>query len=85
MASEKTSQLFWLQYGEAIRQKVGVGSGDKIFFLATEAQKGPLAGSNAPDAYTSQGLYNLGNNLLSTNNVFYSPSALHGYDEAIGL
>ncbi|KAI8194769.1 hypothetical protein KHU50_011450 [Colletotrichum sp. SAR 10_65] len=85
MASEKTSQLFWLQYGEAIRQKVGVGSGDKIFFLATEAQKGPLAGSNVPDAYTSQGLYNLGNNLLSTNNVFYSPSALHGYDEAIGL
>ncbi|KXH43604.1 hypothetical protein CNYM01_02743 [Colletotrichum nymphaeae SA-01] len=85
MASDKTSQLFWLQYGDAIRQKVGVGSGDKIFFLATETQKGPLAGNNIPDAYTAQGLYNLGNNLLSTNNVFYSPSALHGYDEAIGL
>ncbi|KAK7697310.1 hypothetical protein SLS64_013658 [Diaporthe eres] len=84
MSSDKTSQLFWLQYGDAIRQKVGVGSGDKLFFLANEAQKGPLAGNNIPDEYTYQGLYNIGNNLLSTDNVFYSPSALHGFDQAIG-
>ncbi|KAK1460813.1 hypothetical protein CMEL01_15110 [Colletotrichum melonis] len=85
MASDEVSQLFWLQYGDAIRQESGVRSDNKIFFLATEAQKGPLAGNNVPDAYTARGLYSLGNNLLSTNSVFYSPSALHGYDKAIGL
>ncbi|KAK1518701.1 uncharacterized protein CCOS01_11521 [Colletotrichum costaricense] len=85
MASDEVSQLFWLQYGDAIRQESGVRSDNKIFFLATEAQKGPLAGNNVPGAYTARGLYSLGNNLLSTNSVFYSPSALHGYDKAIGL
>ncbi|KAK1446567.1 hypothetical protein CCUS01_12315 [Colletotrichum cuscutae] len=85
MASDEVSQLFCIQYGDAIRQEVGVGSDNKIFFLATEAQEGPLAGNNVPDAYTARGLYNVGNNLLSTNSVFYSPSALHGYDKAIGL
>lgn len=84
MSSDKISQLFWLQYGDAIRQKVGAGSGDKLFFLANEAQKGPLAGNNIPNEYTYQGLYNIGNNLLSTDNVFYSPSSLHGFDQAIG-
>jgi hypothetical protein len=85
MASDKTSQLFWLQYGDAIRNKVGAGGGDRIFFLASEAQKGPVAGSYIPDAYTAQGIYNIANNLLATNNVYYSPSAQHGYDQALDL
>ncbi|KXH62987.1 hypothetical protein CSAL01_12952 [Colletotrichum salicis] len=52
MASDKTSQLFWLQYSDAIRQKVGVGSGDKQDLLSWQPkpQKGPLAGNNVPDA-----------------------------------
>lgn len=55
----------------------------EILFLATEAQKGPPAGDDVPDEYTYQGLFDIGNNLLATDNLFYNPSALHGYDEAL--
>ncbi|KAM0428832.1 hypothetical protein ACHAPT_006632 [Fusarium lateritium] len=83
-SADKNSLLFWLQYGDAIRNKVGVTpGGNKIFFLASEAQKGPLAGNDIPNEYTAQGLYDIANNLLSTGNVTYSPSALHGYDQAL--
>ncbi|KAF4974303.1 hypothetical protein FZEAL_8777 [Fusarium zealandicum] len=84
MSSDEINELFWLQYGDAIRREVGVGSDDNLFFLASEAQRGPLAGNNIPDRYTHQGLYNIGNNLLSTNNVFFNPSSTHGYDQALG-
>ncbi|RSL44901.1 hypothetical protein CEP53_011018 [Fusarium sp. AF-6] len=85
MSSDKTSELFWLEYGKAIKGKVpGAGEGSKIFFLANEAQKGPPAGTYVPDEYTAKGLYDLGNNLLATDNIYYSPSALHGFDQAIG-
>jgi len=80
--SDETSQLFWLQYGEAIRENAGVGS-DKMFFLSSEAQKGPLAGSYIPKEYTAAGLYAIANSNLSTDNVFYTPSARHGYDRAL--
>ena len=84
MSAEKDNQLFWLNYGDAVRAKAGVNLGSTgVFFLATEAQKGPPAGDDVPDEYTYQGLYDIGNNLLATDNLFYNPSALHGYDEAL--
>lgn len=85
MSSEKINNLFWLYYGQAIKDKAGANYGSTgAFFLATEAQKGPPAGDGIPDSYTYQGLYDFGNNLLAADNVFYNPSALHGYDQAIG-
>ncbi|TPX18943.1 uncharacterized protein E0L32_011336 [Thyridium curvatum] len=85
MSSDKINQLFWLYYGQAIKDKAGANFGKTgAFFLATEAQKGPVAGDYIPDEYTYQGLYDIGNNLLATDNLFYNPSALHGYYEAIG-
>ncbi|KAL9093884.1 MAG: hypothetical protein Q9165_003807 [Trypethelium subeluteriae] len=84
MSAEKVNELFWLTYGQAIKDKAGANLGSEgVFFLATEAQKGPPAGDDVPDEYTYQGLFDIGNNLLDTNNVFYNPSALHGYDEAL--
>ena len=84
MSSEKTNELFWLYYGQAIIEKAGANFGPSgAFFLATEAQKGPLAGDSIPPEYTNQGLYDVGNNLLAIDNLFYNPSALHGYVDAL--
>lgn len=83
-STDKINQLFWLYYGQAIKDKAGAQLGKNgVFFLATEAQKGPPAGDTVPDAYTYQGLYDLGNNLLAEDSVFYTPSALHGYAQAL--
>lgn len=80
--SDENSQLFWLQYGETIKDTAGVDS-DKMFFLSSEAQKGPLAGSYIPKEYTAAGLYAIANSNLSTDNVFYTPSSRHGCDRAL--
>lgn len=85
MASDRTSELLWLEYGKQIKNKVpGAGQDGKIFFLANEAQRGPPAGTYIPNEYTAKGLYDISNNLLATNNIYYSPSALHGFDQAVG-
>ncbi|KAK4163792.1 hypothetical protein QBC43DRAFT_354274 [Cladorrhinum sp. PSN259] len=73
-----------LKYGDAIKNKAGANvSASTAFFLASEAQKGPLGGSAVPDEYTNTGLYDIANNLLATDNLFYSTSALHGYAESL--
>ncbi|KAM7183141.1 hypothetical protein V8F33_013771 [Rhypophila sp. PSN 637] len=83
-SSDKVNQLFWLAYGQAIKDKAGANFGKTgAFFLASEAQKGPPAGSAVPDDYTNTGLYDIANNLLATDNLFYNTSALHGYAEAL--
>ncbi|KAJ4199837.1 hypothetical protein NW767_007817 [Fusarium falciforme] len=85
MSSDRTSELFWLEYGKQIKNKVpGAGQDGRIFFLVNEAQKGPPAGTYIPNEYTAKGLYDLGNSLLATDNIYYSPSALHGFDQAVG-
>ncbi|KAL2673947.1 hypothetical protein Neosp_012393 [[Neocosmospora] mangrovei] len=85
MSFDRASEIFWLEYGEQIKNKVpGACQFGRIFFLANEAQKGPPAGTYIPYEYTNKGLYDLGNNLLATDNIFYSPSALHGFDQAVG-
>ncbi|KAF2761537.1 hypothetical protein EJ05DRAFT_482408 [Pseudovirgaria hyperparasitica] len=84
MSAEKVNQLFWLNYGQAIKDKAGANFGSTgVFFLASETQKGPLAGNDVLDVYTNRGIYDVGNNLLATDNLFYTPSSLHGYVEAL--
>ncbi|KAM7217518.1 hypothetical protein V8F06_007149 [Rhypophila decipiens] len=83
-STDKVNQLFWLAYGQAIKDKAGANFGKTgAFFLASEAQKGPPAGSAVPDDYTNTGLYDIANNLLAAENLFYNTSALHGYVEAL--
>ncbi|RSM14893.1 hypothetical protein CEP52_001056 [Fusarium oligoseptatum] len=83
--TDRTSELFWLEYGEQIKNKVlRAGQGRKIFFLANEAQNAPPVGTHIPNEYKAKGLYELSNNLLATDSIFYSPSASHGFDQAIG-
>ncbi|RTE80740.1 hypothetical protein BHE90_004788 [Fusarium euwallaceae] len=82
--TDRTSELFWLEYGEQIKNKVlRAGQGRKIFFLANEAQNAPPVGTHIPNEYKAKGLYELSNNLLATDSIFYSPSASHGFDQAI--
>ncbi|KAM7210391.1 hypothetical protein V8F06_014222 [Rhypophila decipiens] len=84
MSGDKINQLFWLYYGQAIKDTAGANFGSTgAFFLASEAQKGPLAGSAVPDEYTNTGLHDIADNLLADDNLFYNTSALHGYAEAL--
>ena len=76
MSADKTSEAFWLAYGQFVKDKAGVQlteGGDAAFFLASQTQKGPPAGSLVPEPYGNLGIYNIGNNLLSTGDVFYNP------------
>ena len=83
-AADTVSQLFWVNYAEAIRQAAGIEIGaNNAFFLGTQAQKGPLAGSYIPDEYTNQGLYQIANNLMNTSTMFYTPDYSHGYIQAL--
>lgn len=83
---DTVSELFWTNYAEAIREIAGVQvGGDTAFFVGTQAQKGPLAGSYIPDAYTNQGIYRVANTLLNTSTMFYTPGTgeSRGYIEAL--
>ncbi|KAK0616715.1 hypothetical protein B0T14DRAFT_435058 [Immersiella caudata] len=86
MSANETSQAFWLAYGDFVRDKASikiVEGGDTAFFLASQAQKGPPAGSLVPEPYGNLGIFNIGNNLLSTADVFYNPSSQNGYVDAL--
>lgn len=86
MASDKINDLFWLNYAQAIKDKAKADFGDSgVFFIGSEVQKGPVAGDGIPDEYTNQGLYNVANNLLASDSLFYNPSAQHGFAQALQL
>ena len=75
--------LFWLEFANAIRSVSGVQPSDNTaFFIGSTAQTGPLAGDNIADAYTNQGIFQLGNNLLNDSSIFYSPGD-YGYIDAL--
>lgn len=85
-AADKVNELFWLNYAREIKNKTGANfskDGSAVFFLATDAQKGPPAGKFVPSEYTNTGLYHLANNLLATDQLFYAPSGLHGYAQTL--
>jgi hypothetical protein len=82
-SSDKNNELFWLEYGQAFADKIGKFGDSTALFLATEAQKGPIASENIPDEYTNAGILAVGDSLLATDNPFYVPSALHSYREAL--
>ncbi|TGO49638.1 hypothetical protein BELL_1882g00010 [Botrytis elliptica] len=86
MSADKTTEAIWLAYGQFVKEKAGVQiteGGDAAFFLASKAQKGPPAGSIVPEPYGNLGIFNIGNNLLSTADVFYNPSSQNGYVDAL--
>ncbi|KAK4615432.1 hypothetical protein CLAFUW4_10748 [Fulvia fulva] len=83
-AADTVSQLFCMNYAEAIREAAGIEIGDNnASFVGTQAQEGPLAGSYIPDSYTYAGLYQIANNLLNTSTMFYTPDYSHGYVQAL--
>ncbi|KAK7921661.1 hypothetical protein PG985_009683 [Apiospora marii] len=83
-SADKINELFWLNYAQKIQEKAGANLGQgSAFFVASETQQGPPGGDDIPDAYTNQGLYDICNNLLAADDLFYTPSAQHGYIQAL--
>lgn len=83
-AADTVDELFWVNYAETIRQLAKVKVDDtRAFFIGSDSQMGPLAGSSIPDEYTNQGIYQIGNHLLNSSTMFYTPDNHHGYAEAI--
>lgn len=85
-AANTIDDLFWLNYATEIKKQAGAKftkDGDSVFFVASQATKGPPAGKFVPGEYTNAGLYPLANSLLATDQLFYAPSSLHGYIQAL--
>ncbi|KLO80595.1 Uncharacterized protein LW93_2934 [Fusarium fujikuroi] len=80
MSAVASDKFFWLAYCKAVQQLIGNKPGkDSAIFFATKAQKGPPASALIPAEYTNNGLYQIGDNLLSADNMFYIPSAQNSY------
>jgi hypothetical protein len=80
-AADRADAIFWKAYGAAIKKAVGqVTINDTTsFYLSTKAQGGPPGGDNISPNYTNEGLFQLGDNLLPPDQLFYSPSSLNSY------
>ncbi|KAH7082500.1 hypothetical protein FB567DRAFT_594973 [Paraphoma chrysanthemicola] len=80
MANQMSDKLFWLAYCDLIKKQVGVDLGAKsAIFYCTRTQRGPPAGDSIAAEYTNTGLFDLGDNLLQADNLFYVPSAQNSY------
>ncbi|KAM7194155.1 hypothetical protein V8F20_008075 [Naviculisporaceae sp. PSN 640] len=85
-AADKINDLYWLHYAQQVKKKANANftkDGDYVFFVASEATKGPPAGKFVPAEYTNAGLYPLANSLLASDEFFYPPSSLRGYIQAL--
>jgi len=79
-AIDRADELFWLGYCKSIKEQLGTKFGDSsAIFYCTRTQRGPPAGDSIDPAYTNTGLYNIGDNLLAADNLFYVPSAQNSY------
>lgn len=82
MSSATTADaLFWKAYGAAIQKAVGnVTVNDTTsFYLSTDSQRGPPGGDNVSADFTNEGIFNIGDNLLPPDQLFYSPSSENSY------
>jgi hypothetical protein len=80
MSATASDKLFWLAYCKAIQDATGATPGkESALCFATKVQKGPLASSLIPEVYTNDGIYHVGDNLLSADNLFYVPSNQNSY------
>jgi hypothetical protein len=58
--SKRVDFLFWLEFANAVRTAAKIQPSDSTaFFIGSEAQTGPLAGSNIYQSFTNQGIYGL--------------------------
>ncbi|CZT00242.1 uncharacterized protein RAG0_08343 [Rhynchosporium agropyri] len=80
-SADAADAVFWKAYGTAIKRTIGqITINEKTaFYLATKAQAGPPGGDGIFPSFTNEGLFQLGNNLLPPDQLFYSPSTLNSY------
>ncbi|KAI4703151.1 hypothetical protein J4E81_002028 [Alternaria sp. BMP 2799] len=86
MSSNDVNKSFWLAYCDAIRTQLGDDAGNNAaYFFSTKPQRAPLAGPpNLIDPkYTNQGLYEICDSQLHTDNLFYDPSEKKSFSRAL--
>ncbi|KAI1828052.1 hypothetical protein F4861DRAFT_241146 [Xylaria intraflava] len=83
--AEDPNALFWKAYAAAIMERAGkINIGDtNAFYLATSAQRGPPGGDGISQKYTNEGIFQLGDNLLPADQLFYSPSSENSYIQSL--
>jgi len=77
MSSDNANKSFWLAYCDVIRTQIGGDTGNNAaYFFSTRPQRAPLAGPSSliDPMYSNQGLYEIGDSQLHTDNLFYDPS-----------
>lgn len=79
--ADKADATFWKAYAAAIKRSVGqvTVNDETSFYLATKAQRGPPGGDGISERFTNEGIYQLGNNLLPADQLFYNPSTKASY------
>jgi len=86
MSSIDANKAFWLAYCDAIRNQLGDDvDSNAAYFFSTQPQRAPLAGPpNLIDPkYTNQGLYEICDSQLHTDNLFYDPSEKKSFSRAL--
>ncbi|KAI4936440.1 hypothetical protein J4E85_001770 [Alternaria conjuncta] len=86
MSSNDVNKSFWLAYCDAIRTQLGDDAGNNAaYFFSTKPQRAPLAGPpNLIDPkYTNQGLYEICDSQLHTDNLFYDPSEKKSFSRTL--
>ena len=86
MSSDNANKSFWLAYCDAIRTQLEGDTGNNAaYFFSTRPQRAPLAGPpNLVDPkYTNQGLYEICDSRLHTDNLFYDPSEKKSFSRAL--
>jgi hypothetical protein len=86
MSSDNANKSFWLAYCDAIRTQLGDKTGDHAsYFFCTRAQRGPPAGPSSliDPMYANQGIYEIGDSQLYTDNLFYVPSKSNSFSREL--
>lgn len=80
-AADKADAIFWKAYAAAIKKSVGeiIINDETSFYLGAKAQRGPPGGDHISERYTNEGIYQVGNNLLPADQLFYTPSTKASY------
>ena len=79
---DEYNEAFWLAYCDAVKGSWSPSSGTAMCF-AQQGQLGPAAGSGIDERYTNYGVYQLADNLLSSDSLSYNPSESNSYSREL--
>ncbi|KAI8934436.1 hypothetical protein NX059_009168 [Plenodomus lindquistii] len=77
-----TDRLLWLAYCKTIQDEIGPLGNNHATFFSTRDQKGPLA-DPLPEPYTNNGIHEIANQRLRSDDMFYEPSKMFTYTDTL--